>query len=182
MAMSSAPGTSSPRAACLASSTRRESATTRSQSTTTRSRVTRHAARHGVVKKQRNAHTHQRIAPRRFAWHPAFSQARGVVKNVRPRTYLIGHADEILKPRPQLAVPDVRAAETQRADAARQQHRGKRHAFARRLREQGRCLRDLGEPVEYARAGKKRMIAGGNYRAENDGIHKGCGGGCRNEI
>jgi len=24
---------------------------------------------------------------------------------------------------------------------------------------------------------KKRVVAGGNYRAENDGIHKGCSGG-----
>jgi len=101
---------------------------------------------------------------------------------VRPNTYLIGYADEILEPRPQLAVPDERAAETQRTDAARQQHRGKWHACARRPREQGRRLRDLGEPVEYARASKKSMIAGGNYRAENDGIHKGCGGGCKNGI
>ena len=99
-----------------------------------------------------------------------------------PRAYLIRHADEILQPRPQPAASYERAAEAQHADAARQQHRGKRHALARRPQEQGWCLRDLGEPVEHARAGEKRVVAGGNYRAEDDCIHKRCGGGCENRM
>lgn len=93
---------------------------------------------------------------------------------VGKQTHLIGDPDDILQPAPQLTAADEARAEAEDTDTTCRQEGEERNARRRRPGEDGRCLWGVrhGEPIQHTRASKQGVVARGEHRREDDGVHK----------